>query len=77
MVVVVLLLEQSEGFFGAECCHTSKILHAEAVENLGSLQVAYAQTQRTFDSFVRHWCSAHVSSKRIVEVRMKLGEVVE
>jgi hypothetical protein len=55
VVVRVLLAEQSECLFSAECCHTSKIFHAKAVENFSPLQVAYAHTEGTFDSFVRHW----------------------
>jgi hypothetical protein len=55
MVIRVLLAEQSECLFSAECCHTSEIFHAEAVENFSPLQVAYAHTEGTFDSFVRHW----------------------
>ena len=56
VVVSVLLAEQPECLFSAECCHTSKIFYAEAVENFSPLQVAYAQTQRTFD-FAGYRCS--------------------
>ena len=63
VVVIVLLREQAEGFFGTELCYAGEVLDSEAIQNLGSLQFARAQTQRALNRFGRHWWSRrHVSS---------------
>ena len=41
MVVRVLLAEQPECLFSAECCHTSKIFYAEAVENFSPVSYTH------------------------------------
>jgi hypothetical protein len=50
----VLLEEQAEGFFRAQLGNAGEILNTEAIQNLGSLQLAFAQTQRALDGFGRH-----------------------
>ena len=37
LVVIVLLREQSEGFFGTELRYASEVLHSEAIQNFCSL----------------------------------------
>ena len=49
--MVVLLEEQAEGFFRAKLGNAGEILHTEAIQNLGTLQLALAQTQRALDGF--------------------------
>jgi hypothetical protein len=49
VVVRVLIAEQPECLFSTERCHTSKVFHAEAVENLSPLEIAHTQTERAFD----------------------------
>jgi hypothetical protein len=61
MVVGVLLLEQPEGFLGAELGNAGKILDAESVENLSPFQPAFAQTQRALDGFVWQGQFSHLS----------------
>jgi hypothetical protein len=55
MVVRVLLAEQAKCFLGAELRNSRKLLNPKAIQNFGSLEAAYAHTEGTFDSFVRHW----------------------
>ena len=52
VVVIVLLLKQAEGFFSAELCYTSEVLDPKAIQNLGSLQLPRAQTERAFDGVI-------------------------
>jgi hypothetical protein len=54
VVVGVFLLEQPEGFLGAELSDTGEVLDPETVEHLGALQLAFAQAKRAFDGFGRH-----------------------
>ena len=49
----VLLLEQAEGFFRAKLGNAGEVLHPEAIQNLSSLQFAFAQTQRALDGVGR------------------------
>ncbi len=40
VLVIVPVLEQPEGFFSTELCYTSEVFDAEAIQNLGSLQLS-------------------------------------
>lgn len=55
LIVVVLLEEQAEGFFRTKLGNAGGILNAEAIQNLGSLQFAFAQTERARDGVGGHW----------------------
>ena len=46
--------EQTESFFGTELGNTSEVLHAEAIKNLGSPELAFAQTQWAVDGVGRN-----------------------
>jgi hypothetical protein len=54
LVVVLLLKEQAERFLRAQLGNAGEILDTEAIQNLGSLQLAFAQTQRALNGFGRH-----------------------
>jgi hypothetical protein len=54
LIVVLLLEEEAEGFFRTKLGNAGEILNAEAIQNLGSLQLAFAQTQRALNGFGRH-----------------------
>jgi len=44
LVQVMLLEEQAEGFSSTQLGNTGDILHAEPIQDLGSLQLAFAKT---------------------------------
>ena len=54
LIVVVLLEEQTEGFFRTQLGNAGEILNTEAVQHLSSLQLAFAQTKRALNGFGRH-----------------------
>jgi hypothetical protein len=54
LVMVLLLEEQAEGFFRTKLGNAGKVLHPEAIQDLGALQLAFAQTQRALNGFGRH-----------------------
>jgi hypothetical protein len=45
----VLLLEQAEGFFGAELGDPGEVLDPQSVKNLSPFQLAFAQAQWAFN----------------------------
>jgi hypothetical protein len=53
LIMVVLLEEQAEGFF-TKLGNAGEILNAEAIQNLGSLQFAFAQTEWALDGVGGH-----------------------
>jgi hypothetical protein len=55
LVVVLLMEEQAEGFFRTKLGDSRKVLHPEPIQNLSSLQFAFAQAQRALDGVGRHW----------------------
>src|ERR1017187_186456 len=54
LIVAVLLEEQAEGFFRAQLGNSCEIFHTETIQDLGALQLAFAQTQRALNGFGRH-----------------------
>ena len=52
VLTVVLVLEQSESFLGTKLCYPGEVLHAEAIQHLGSLECAFPQTEWAFDGLV-------------------------
>jgi hypothetical protein len=53
LIFLVFFEEQPEGFFSTELSDASEVFDPEAIQNLGSLQVAFAQAQWAFNGFVR------------------------
>ena len=54
LVVVVLLLEQAEGFLRAELGNAGSVPHSEAIQYFSALQLAFAQTEGAFDGLGRN-----------------------
>ncbi|MGO9085931.1 MAG: hypothetical protein ACLQBK_11945 [Candidatus Sulfotelmatobacter sp.] len=52
VVVCVLLLKQAESFLSAELSHAGKVFDPKAIQNLGSLECAFPQTEWAFDGLV-------------------------
>ena len=46
MLMVMFVLEEAECFLGTELSDAGEILHTEAIQNISSFQLAYAETQR-------------------------------
>jgi hypothetical protein len=53
LIFLVFFEKQSESFFSTELGNPSEVLDPEAVENLGSLQLAFTRTKWALD------CSVH------------------
>jgi len=60
LVVIVLLREQSEGFFGTQLSYAGEVLDPEAIQNLSALQFSRTATQRALDGVVHFAASTHV-----------------
>ena len=60
LVVIVLLREQSEGFFGTQLGYAGEVLDPEAIQNLSALQFPRTATQRALDGVVHFAVSTHV-----------------
>ena len=60
LVVIVLLREQSEGFFGTQLSYAGEVLDPEAIQNLSALQFPRTATQRALDGVVQFAASTHV-----------------
>jgi len=54
LIVVVLLEEQAEGFFRTKLGNAGEVFHPETIQNLGSFQFAFAQTQWALYGIGRH-----------------------
>jgi hypothetical protein len=60
LIVVVLLEEQAEGFFRTKLGNAGEILNTESIQNLGTLQLALAQTQWALDGVGQNgWFGGH------------------
>jgi hypothetical protein len=55
LIAVVLLEEQAEGFFRTELGNAGEVFYTETIQNLSSLQIAFAQTERALDGVGGHW----------------------
>ena len=60
LVVIVLLREQSEGFFGTQLGYAGEVLDPEAIQNLSALQFPRTATQRAFDGVLDFAVLPHV-----------------
>jgi hypothetical protein len=52
MIVFMFFEEQAEGLFSTELSDASEVLDPEAIQNLGSLQLAFTRTKRALDFLV-------------------------
>ena len=55
VVFLVLFEKQAKSLFRTQLGNAGEVLHAEAIQNLSSLQFAFAQTQWALDGVGRHW----------------------
>ena len=55
LIFLVFFEKQSKSFFRTQLGNTGEILYPEPIQNLSSLQFAFAQTERAFDGVGRHW----------------------
>jgi hypothetical protein len=54
VLIIVLALEQAEGFLGGKLGDAGEIFHAKALQNLGAGQFAFFRTERAFDYLGRY-----------------------
>jgi hypothetical protein len=59
--MLLLLQQQAEGFFGAQLGDSGEVFHPEAIQHLGAGEFAFAEAERTFDSYsCNGWFDVHV-----------------
>ena len=54
LIFLVFFEKQSKSFFRTQLGNSGEILNAEAIQNLSSLQFAFAQTKRALDGVGRN-----------------------